>query len=250
MITLSIISHGQRELAIKLLRDLARHGCPDVSEVIYTRNLPEPPLPAIDLGHIRLVVIDNPAPKGYGANHNAAFARCGQPYFCVCNPDISLPGDPFGRLLGFMQARGLGLAGPLVKAPDGTVENSARRLYTPREVIRQKLAPANQCAAEHWIAGMFMLFRADAFRSVGGFDPCYYLYIEDVDICTRLCVEGWTLAQCPDAVVVHDARRDSHRTLRYSLWHLSGMLRYWSSPGFWRYRRLLAERADADPPVR
>ncbi len=243
MISLSVISHGQRDLTIKLLEDLARHRCPDVSEVIYTRNLPEPPLPPIDLGHVRLVAIDNRIPKGYGENHNAAFAQCRQPYFCVCNPDISLPGDPFGRLLGYMNERGLGLTGPLVKAPDGTIENSARRLYTPWELIRQKLAPANQGSGEHWIAGMFMLFRAEAFRSIGGFDPRYHLYIEDVDICTRLCVKGWALGQCPDAEVVHDARRDSHRTLRYSLWHLSGMLRYWSSPGFWQYRRLLAERA-------
>ena len=30
-----------------------------------------------------------------------------------------------------------------------------------------------------WVAGMFMLFRYDAFRAVAGFDARYFLYYED-----------------------------------------------------------------------
>lgn len=41
-----------------------------------------------------------------------------------------------------------------------------------------------------WVAGMFMLFRREAFRAVGGFDRAYLLYYEDVDICERLWRSG------------------------------------------------------------
>jgi GT2 family glycosyltransferase len=96
---------------------------------------------------------------------------------------------------------------------------------------------------------MFLLFRSQAFRAVGGFDSRYFLYIEDVDICTRLRVAGWRLLQVSEAEVIHDARKQSHRSLKYTRWHLAGMLRYWSSPGFWRYRRLLSRSRRHQPTM-
>ncbi len=245
MITLSIVSHGQRDIALRLLQDLARIQPPLVSEIIYTANIPEADLPAIEFGHIRLVIIRNERPKGFGSNHNAAFYHAHSRYFCVMNPDLRLADDPFPALLeGFSEPR-RGLMAPTIHSPSGTLENTARHLYTLPELLKQKLQPANHGDDPHWIAGMFLLFDSRAYRELNGFDEGYFLYIEDVDICTRLCMAGWTLAQTPDAHVVHDARKQSHRSLRFTLWHIGGMLRYWTRPYFWSYRaRLRAARRD------
>ena len=239
MICISVVSHGQRDIAAAFLQTLARVKPASVSHIVYTRNIDEPDLPAMDLGAARLEIITNGEPKGFGANHNAAFERCTEPFFCVCNPDILLASDPFPPLLAAFGEPQLGLVAPRVLTPEGGLENTARRLYTPWELLAQKFRPANLGLEGDWLAGMFLLFRSQAFRAVGGFDPGYFLYIEDVDICTRLRVAGWTLRQQPEAEVIHDARKQSHRSLKYTRWHLAGMLRYWSSAGFWRYRRLL-----------
>ncbi len=228
------------EIATAFLRSIARSRPPLVTHIVYTRNIAEPDLPAVDLGPIRLEIIANSEPKGFGANHNAAFERCVEPYFCVCNPDILLPADPFPLLVQSFENAKVGLVAPRVVTPAGSIENTARRLYTPVELLAQKLRPSNQGASADWLAGMFLLFRSQAFRAVGGFDPRYFLYIEDVDICTRLRVSGWELLQDARSEVIHDARKQSHRSLRYTRWHIAGMLRYWSSPGFWRYRSLLS----------
>ena len=63
-ITLSIVSHGQRDIALCMLEDILRLSPPDVAEIIYTANIPERDLPALNMGHIRLVVIRNETPKG------------------------------------------------------------------------------------------------------------------------------------------------------------------------------------------
>lgn len=242
MICISVVSHGQVQFAGAFLRSLGRLRSPLVSQVIYTRNIAETELPEIDLGSARLSILTNPQPKGFGANHNAAFERCEQPFFCVCNPDILLDTDPFETLLRPFDDEKLALAAPKVRAPDGTLENTARTLYTPWELVSQKIRPANRDTGSDWLAGMFLLFRSAAFREIGGFDPGYFLYIEDVDICTRLRVAGWRLMQNSGAEVIHDARKSSHRSLTYTRWHVAGMLRYWSSSGFWRYRRLLSSQ--------
>lgn len=243
MICISIVSHGQAEIALSFLRSLATVAPGLVSQLIYTRNIPEPAPPLPDFGSIDLITIDNSKPRGFGHNHNAAFARCTRPFFCVVNPDILLPADPFSALLRCFEDSGMGLVAPMVTTPTLVFENTARALYTPSELIRQKLSPQNRGTRADWLAGMFLLFRSDAYRTIGGFDERYFLYIEDVDICTRLRLAGWRLAQCQECSVIHDARKQSHRSVKYTTWHIAGMLRYWFSPSFWRYRALLRRQA-------
>lgn len=242
MICISVVSHGQSAIAANFLGSLARLTPGVVSQVIYTRNIPEPALPPIDFEHMRLTTIDNVRPRGFGQNHNAAFACCDQPFFCVVNPDILMPSDPFFALLACLDDDTLGLVAPIVTTPALAIENTARSLYTPRELIRQKLRPENRGSSADWLAGMFMLFRSDAYRDIGGFNERYFLYIEDVDICTRIRLAGWRLQQCQDASVIHDARKQSHRSLKFTRWHLAGMLRYWASASFWRYRSMLGRQ--------
>lgn len=71
-----------------------------------------------------------------------------------------------------------------------------------------------------------MLFRAEAFRDVGGFDGAFFLYYEDVDICARLWQAGWKVIYHPGISIIHDARRSSRRDPHYMRWHAASMLRY------------------------
>jgi N-acetylglucosaminyl-diphospho-decaprenol L-rhamnosyltransferase len=249
MICLSVVSHGQLSLATEFLRCIARIRPAQLSHIIYTRNIAEGDLPDLDLGHIGLTVVTNDQVQGFGTNHNAAFAHCRQPIFCVCNPDIVLESDPFPALVEAFRDEHVGLVAPLVMSPQGAVENTSRALYTPFEVLAQKLRPANRAARADWLAGMFLLFRSEAYRTISGFDSGYFLYIEDVDICTRLRLAGWTLRQVPEARVIHNARKQSHRSPGHTRWHLAGMSRYWLSRSFWRYRALLRRERRATRAV-
>ena len=237
MICLSIVSHGQREVALSLLQDLVRLRPPAVTQIVYTANIDEAAPPPLELDPTVVDLVRNAEPKGFGANHNAAFGLCREPFFCVLNPDLRFTEDPFPSLLAaFDEAPKLGLVAPRITDLDGAVQNTARTLYTPLEMVRQKLRPENAGARADWLAGMFLLVRSDAYRSIGGFDEGYFLYIEDVDFCSRLALAGWALRQVEEATVIHDARKQSHRSLKYTRWHLAGMLRYWTGGSYWRYR--------------
>ena len=71
-----------------------------------------------------------------------------------------------------------------------------------------------------------MFFPASAFRAVGGFDSRFFLYYEDVDLCARLRLAGFDIQVVTTAQVIHDARRDSHRRLRYFAFHVTSIWRY------------------------
>jgi GT2 family glycosyltransferase len=62
-------------------------------------------------------------------------------------------------------------------------------------------SPAQQV---DWVGGAALMVRRDAFRSVGGFDQSFFLYMEDVDLCRRLRADRWTIRYEPGVEVQHD----------------------------------------------
>jgi GT2 family glycosyltransferase len=228
-ITVSIVSHRQNALVNELLGDLWRH-CGLSLRVVLTENVPgEVPFAA---GAAEVIV--NRSPKGFGANHNAAFRRCATDLFCIANPDIRIGSDPFPALCEALSDPAVAVVGPLVRSPAGTVEDSARRFPTVLSLARK--AFAGQAGPDYrtdqgttrvdWVAGMFMLFRSAAFRGAGGFDERFFMYYEDVDICRRLRAQGLATVFEPRASVVHDARRASRRDPRLMAIHGTSALRY------------------------
>jgi hypothetical protein len=235
VISISVVSHGQGDLVSDVLADLARFSDSVRIEVILTRNIPERlPFAAGDLPY-PVVMVENDLPKGFGANHNAAFRLKKREWFCVLNPDIRMLENPFSVLLEAIERQHAAVIAPAVLSPAGHVEDSIRRFPTPLSLAakmlgrggeRYSFAVGDESFAADWVGGMFMLFRAEDYHRVGGFDEGFFLYYEDVDICTRLWKAGRSVLACPKAQVIHDARRASRRNLRYMGWHARSMGRY------------------------
>jgi N-acetylglucosaminyl-diphospho-decaprenol L-rhamnosyltransferase len=229
-VTVSIVSHGHGAMVWSLVDTLL--ALPGPPRLVVTLNTPEA-VPAGVEDRVRL--IRNATPKGFGANHNAAFVQCETPFFCVLNPDIELIGNPFPAMCAQLEAGRAGLCAPLILGADGAIEDSVRPFITPWRMVLRKLGIASDHVTPmmggapiypDWVAGMFMLFDSQAFRQVRGFDTAYFMYCEDTDICTRLWQAGLPVVVCPAAQVIHRAQRASRRNLRHLRWHVVSMLRY------------------------
>ena len=235
MITISIVSHGQGVMVGEVLADLARFPESSRFRVILTQNIPEQlPFSAGDFPY-PVAILENDCSKGFGANHNAAFRGVEGDWFSVMNPDIRMPENPFPRLLEVLERQQAAVVAPAVLSPSGQVEDSIRHFPTPLSLVgkmlgqedgRYPFAVGDEPFAADWVGGMFMLFRADDFRRIGGFDEDFFLYYEDVDICARLWKAGRRVLACPGVQVIHDARRASRRRLRYMRWHFFSLTRY------------------------
>ena len=234
-ICVSIVSHGHGSMVATLVGQLLL--CPEVTRVVVTFNVPEP---RFDCPDSRLLCMTNASPKGFGANHNAAFAYCESDAFCVLNPDIELVGNPFPVLLPLLDRISAGVVAPCVVGPDFKPEDSMRRFLTPVSFVKRLLGlDAGVCGGSaegvgeatlcypDWVGGMFMLFKAATYKNLRGFDEGYFMYCEDADLCTRLWQTGRTVVGCRDVSVIHRARRASLHDARHFRWHIGSLLRYW-----------------------
>lgn len=243
--TVSIVSHRQAFLCFRLLDDLARLAPPSLAKVILTINTPESELRPWPLP-FELQVIHNSRSKGFGANHNHAFARCDTPYFAVLNPDLRIPRDPFPDLLRRLSDPAVGIVSPVVLEANGSVSDHARRLPTPGDLLCRCFIPGarkRRCATSpDWLAGAFLAFRTDVYRSLRGFDERFRLYCEDADLCARAQVAGLRIEVVQETSVVHLAQRTSRRRPQYLFWHLRSLMQFWGSPVYRKYIEILASR--------
>ena len=182
---------------------------------------------------------------GYGAAANAALAGLDSRYAVIANPDVRFePGSVDELLAAAERWPRAATLGPAIRTPEGDLYPSARDLPRLTTGVGHALVgwawPANPWTARYrrereaprerpagWLSGSCLLVDLAAFASVGGFDPGYFMYFEDVDLADRLSRRGWLHVYVPSAVVVHEGghatQREPHRMQRV---HHTSALRY------------------------
>lgn len=244
-----MVSHGHGRFLPSLISKLVDVHC--ISQIVVTINRPEP---LLFLSHPKLIIIENSTALGFGVNHNKAFERCQSEYFCVLNPDVGFEKEPFSLMIQTLSSdKEIGVVAPVVKSVDGQLEDNLRKFPNIFSIslkvfgLDLTLIPDSDSAvfrAVPWCAGVCMLFHSLNFKRVGGFDPGYYLYYEDVDICARLRMLGKAVGVEPKAIIFHDAQRDSHRNATFLGMHLRSMLRYMTRYKLGLEHELLEANAD------
>jgi N-acetylglucosaminyl-diphospho-decaprenol L-rhamnosyltransferase len=235
-----VVSHGHAAELRELLPALR----PQVDDVVVVANLPGS---AEGLSE-DVRVIENADPLGFAANANRGIAATRSEWVLLVNPDAIPAPNAVETLRTFAEGRTrCGIAGPRMVFPDGAWQPSRRRFPTVagtvarRTPLRLLLPPferqrshyllderPTEPAPADWMLGAFLLLRRAMLAELGGFDPRFRLYGEDIDLCYRAAKAGWERWYVPAAVVRHAYDRETDRRFltRRTLWHWRGILRF------------------------
>lgn len=254
--SISIVSHGHVDGVARLLTDFRHYLQPERVEVILTLNVEEPTAKIERTWPGRLRIIRNSIRKGFAANHNAALRTATGRYFAAVDPELRLHGNPFERLKSELNDPGAGIATTLVFDEHDCVADNARRLVSPKALLRRYLlrdrnrftTNLRQSIDVDWIAGLLMTMRADTFTRLNGFDERYFLYCEDADLCLRCWNMGLRVTVVPAPVVTHVAQRQTLKRLRHLSWHCQSLAKLWGSEAYRAFSQRL--RRSLPPPER
>lgn len=183
---------------------------------------------------------------GFGRGANCGIRATRADHVVVCNADVRFTRGALPVMAGRLEADvEVAAVGPLVRYPDGTVQASARCMPDVRTAVVHgllgRVAPDNAATRRYhvrdepteqprdvdWLSGCALALRRTAVDEVGGFDPGFFLYVEDVDLGQRLRSRGWRLRYEPSARVVHSVGAStSQQRGRSLLAHARSLDRY------------------------
>jgi hypothetical protein len=175
---------------------------------------------------------------GYGGNNNRNFEYLKQnnlDIFIVLNPDTSFDIEALNAFVNRKNETDFGICGAKVIEHGSFKKTSHNRkfpcLLDPflSLLLKEKrfLLNPDKCMLTDWVGGSFMMFRAELFEQLNGFDEYFFMYYEDADICARAKKKGAKVYYDSSFEFHHDAKREGHKLFsNHFFWNLTSMLKF------------------------
>ncbi len=180
-------------------RDLMRQEYPDVTFLPDTRNI------------------------GFGAMVNKCLDIAKGTYIFLINSDTILEEETLTNLLSYFDAHPhIGILAPAQKSFAGRIVPTCFRFYKPLTIVyrrtplgrlpfaRRHLArfemrdyDGKDVREVDWVIGSAMMVQRTKVDEVGGMDPRFFMYMEDVDWCRRFWQRGYPVVYNPHITLYH-----------------------------------------------
>ncbi len=176
-------------------------------------------------------LIANRENRGFTGGNNQGIRVARAPLLFLLNPDTEVLDDALVRLLTYLEREPrVGLVGPQLLNPDGTVQSSRRRFPSlpvlflestwlqavGRPWLRRYYVDDRSSHVEQrvdWVTGAAMMVRRSVLDEVGLFDEGFFMYSEELDLCRRIRAAGWEIAYLPTAKVIHYVGKSSEQVV-------------------------------------
>lgn len=227
MIELSIIivNYNVKEFVLNLLGSITKASSNLSTEIFVVDNASDDgSVEAIKEKYPAVNLIANQKNLGFGAANNQALVQAKGKYFLLINPDTIVREDTFYKMINFFVANPkCGIAGCKVLNPDGSLQLACRRGFPgpwtsfTKVMGLSTLFPKSKLFARYnltyldenntyevdAVSGAFMMMRLEVYQNVGGFDPQFFMYGEDLDLCYRTQNAGYKVFYVHETEIIH-----------------------------------------------
>lgn len=209
-------------------------------EIIISSNsvYPEKQQKEIILRYNYLKWIFNEKNGGFAYAMNRGMAIATGDVFVVMNPDVRIKSGIEEMLNYLYHDNKIGIIAPKIINSKGEVQDSFRDFITPVNFIKRHLKRIskrnNQTdivefpAKVDWVIGAFMMMPRQTYEIVKGFDEHYFLYCEDMDICRRISLQGYSVIYYSQAVIEYEGTRSARQSWRYAWIFMNSLFHYWN----------------------
>lgn len=160
-------------------------------------------------------LICSPHNIGYGRGCNLGLHGARTKYVLILNPDAAITPDALQMLVDFMDSHHrAGIAAPAIIEGANRLQ-AAGMMTTPGSLLRsafgltvimpnqKPIKPGDPAFRTPWVCGAIMLVRTELFEKLRGFDPRFFLYFEETDLCRRASEAGTEIWAVGKAVARH-----------------------------------------------
>lgn len=194
--------------------------------------------------NIRWIFNDRNGGFAYGMNRGLEIAEGN--YLMIANPDLVIKSGVREGIDFLRDHVEVGAIGPVIKDSDGEIQDSARPFVTlPRWIFRQfKRVLGWKDKYDYsfiqpvdWVIGACILMKKDVYNKVGGLDESYFMYAEDMDLCTRIHLAGLDVVLFPQMQVEYKGTRSARHSWKYAQIFLLSHRNYWKKFGYFNIKK-------------
>lgn len=254
-LTISIVTFNNEEVIEKALTSIEQSTLPPYEyDVMVVDNSSKDRTPDIITSKYPGFSLVRSKNIGYGAGHNKAICLISRKadYHLVMNPDVYFCKDVLEKLIDFMDNHPeIGLVMPKILYPDNQIQYLCKLLPTPFDLFGRRFIPGflksifqerfdryefrdrdyNRVMEVPHLSGCFMMLRTKVFETVGFFDECFFMYLEDVDYSRRVHSRYKTIYY-PEVSVYHQYHKGSYKRCRHLVYHIVSAVKYFNKWGW------------------
>lgn len=244
-VSVLIVCYKVRHLISQCLEGIYKHTSGCTYEVLLldcsndgTINIVRANFPAVR-------IVDNSENLGFGRGNNLLAKHATGRYLLLLNPDTIVSDNAIGNLyftaLAFPKAAAIGGRSRL---PNGSRDLGCRQVFPTLGRIAISAVggtslisgwlpeEANEAREVETVHGAFMIVSSEAWAAVDGFDPSFFMYSEEMDLCHRLRMRGHSIVMTPHAEIVHlvgsGKQFDAHRQQLIAQARMHFLWKHWS----------------------
>jgi GT2 family glycosyltransferase len=239
VVSVLVVSYNVRELLLDTLQALFASRDVDLEVVVVDNASEDGSAEAVEERYPHVRVIRMRSNVGFGRANNAGFGECHGRFVLLLNPDVLAAPDCVARLADFLLVHSeAGAVGPKLTRPDGGLDLAARRSFpSPMVALYRilglsRLFPNSRRFGRYNLShvspdqlqeidagtGACLMLRRAAIERVGFFDPDFFMYGEDLDLCYRIKEGGWKVYYLPSATAIHVKGAASRQYTQRMLW--------------------------------
>jgi GT2 family glycosyltransferase len=223
-LSIVIVSYNTKDLLRECLQSVEREAAGLNIEIFLVDNNSADGSPLmVEAEFPEVKVIRSKINLGFGAANNLALEAAGGRYVVLLNSDAFLcPGSLRAAVNNMNLHPEVALAGARLVGRDFSWQPSARMFPSvfgdaivltglaakfPKSRVfgyfDRTWADPSEHAMVDWVPGAFSIIRTEVLEKVGLFDPRFFMYSEEVDLCRRIKMAGYEICYWPDILVIH-----------------------------------------------
>lgn len=156
--------------------------------------------------------------QGFAGGYNWALKQVAADYYVLLNSDVSVTPDWIEPVITMLesdtriaacQPKILSYHHPALfeyaGAAGGWIDSLGYPFSRGRvfDICEKDEGQYNDPQPVFWASGASMFVRAKVFHELGGLDDSFFAHQEEIDLCWRMQLAGYSIMSCPQSVVYH-----------------------------------------------
>lgn len=222
-----ILNWNTRNFLELFLPDVIKHSSTDADIFVVDNASTDDSVNFIEYYYPSVKIIRNSENEGFAGGYNKALSQINAEYFVLLNSDVEVTENWLSPMIELMDKKSeVGACQPKILSfnsknffeyaggAGGYIDKYGYPFCRGRifNTLEKDNLQYNDTRPVFWATGACMIIRSSVYKKLGGFDPVFFAHMEEIDLCWRMHLAGFSVYYCALSIVFHIGGGTLHKS--------------------------------------